>query len=428
MQASLRDKRWFVPLAGALLFVACYALTVWVYPWSNDRISDLRLYAHVANVMQHGSLPYRDFEFGYPPLAALVMLIGGLGGTSYEAYRDTFMWLMLPVGISVVACVWIVARRTRANELVAVAAAGITPVLLGALLRTHFDLVPVAITMAALALLITHRPRLGFAVLGLAIAVKGYPAVVAVVAAPWLWKTAGRRTCLQALLAMAVVVGVPVVAGLALSGHGALHSLTDQASRSVEIESTPATILFALGHLGFSFPHVELATASWGLSAPEAGLVSAAFEFVGVVALVAIAVLVWRRPDPRRLVLGSLAATVVFAATGKVLSPQYLIWAIPLFALAAAWGYGALSGVLGAAMLLTFIAFPSHFHDLVFLRTPWVVEMGLRNLLLVAALALAIRELAVERVPAAAEQRVPDQVSVLAPPAPLAKAGSGIAT
>src|SRR5205807_8331314 len=130
--------------------------------------------------------------------------------------------------------------------------------------------------------------------------------------------------------------------------------------------------------------------ACGGLSAPEAGLVSAGFEFVGGVALVAIAVLVWRRPDPRRLVLGSLAATVVFAATGKVLSPQYLIWAIPLFALAAAWGYGALSGVLGAAMLLTFIAFPSHFHDLVFLRTPWVVEMGLRNLLLVAALALAI--------------------------------------
>ena len=38
-------------------------------------------------------------------------------------------------------------------------------------------------TMAALALLLTQRPRPGFAVLGLAIAVKGYPAVVAVVAA-----------------------------------------------------------------------------------------------------------------------------------------------------------------------------------------------------------------------------------------------------
>ena len=82
--------------------------------------------------MQHGSLPYRDFVFGYPPLAAPVMLIGGIGGTSYDAYRDTFLWLMLPVGISVVLLVWAVARRTRANELIAVAAAGITPLLLGA--------------------------------------------------------------------------------------------------------------------------------------------------------------------------------------------------------------------------------------------------------------------------------------------------------
>ena len=74
----------------------------------------------------------------------------------------------------------------------------ISPLLLGAMLRTHFDLVPVALTVAALALLVSERPRAGFAVLGVAIAVKGYPLVVAVVAVPWLWKHAGRRTCLQA--------------------------------------------------------------------------------------------------------------------------------------------------------------------------------------------------------------------------------------
>ena len=159
------------------------------------------------------------------------------------------------------------------------------------------------------------------------------------------------------------LVSVPLLAGLALSGHGALHSFTDQASRSVEIESTAATILFALGHLGFSFPHVHLATASWGLSAPtRLGL--GALGLVGLVALVAITVLVWRRPDPRQLVLGSLAAIVVFMATGKVLSPQYLIWAIPLFALAAAGATERLPARSAAAMILTFVDFPRHFHDL----------------------------------------------------------------
>ena len=90
-----------------------------------------------------------------------------------------------------------------------------------------------------------------------------------------------------------------------------------------------------------------------------------------------------------------------------MLSPQYLIWVIPLFALAAAWRMRALAAVVGAAMLLTFIMFPNHFHDVVFQRTPWLVEVGVRNLLLLAAILIAIRELAVQRALAPAEQREP---------------------
>jgi hypothetical protein len=396
MRRLATQPRFLLPM-GCLVFAAGYLLSMRVHPWANEQISDIRLFIGVAYGIQHGLLPYRDFVFGYPPLAAVVMWLGGVGGTSYAAYRDTFMWLMLPFGLSLVPLTWIVARRTKANELIAVGAVAVTPLLLGAMLRTHFDLVPVALTMAALALILTERPRLGFAVLAVAIAVKGYPIVVAAVAIPWLWKAAGRRTCIQATLIMAAVVAVPLVAGLALSGHGALHSLTDQTGRPVEIEGTGASILFTLGHLGFSYPQVTKAAGSWGLAAPESGAVSALLDLLGVIAIVAIVALVWKRPDPRRLALGSLAAVVVFVTTGKVLSPQYLIWMIPLFALAAAWGQRALAASVGAAMILTFAMFPSHFHDVVFQRTPWLVEVGVRNLLLVTAVLLALRELATAR-------------------------------
>jgi uncharacterized membrane protein len=420
MQTSSPDRRWLVPLAGSVLFVACYALIMWVHPWSDDRISDIRLFAAVAHDLQIGRLPYRDFSFGYPPLAAVVMSIGGIGGTSYEAYRDTFMWMMLAVGISIVPLTWLVARRTDGNEKLAVAAVAITPLLLGAVLRTHFDLVPAALTLAALALIVYQRPRLGFAVLGIAFAVKGYPAIVAVAAVPWLWKHSGRRTCLEALAALAAVVGPLLLVGLVVSGHGALHSLNGQLGRSPEIESTAASIIFTLGHLGFSYPHVDVTAGSWSLSAPEGGLVSGLLDVAALAALAAIALFAWRRPDPRALVLGSLTAVLVFIATGKVLSPQYLIWVIPLFGLAAAWRMRALAGAIGAAMLLTFIMFPIHFHDVVFQRTPWLVEVGARNLLLLAAIAIAIKELSAEQATVPAAQREPERaVVVAAAPQPL---------
>ena len=41
------------------------------------------------------------------------------------------------VGISLVPLTWLVARRTQANEVLAVGAVAITPLLLGAMLRTH---------------------------------------------------------------------------------------------------------------------------------------------------------------------------------------------------------------------------------------------------------------------------------------------------
>ena len=54
-----------------------------------------------------------------------------------------------------------------------------------------------------------------------------------------------------------------------------------------------------------------------------------------------------RRPTgPRELVLASLAAVAAFASLGKVLSPQFMIWVLPLAALAFAWRMHALAATL----------------------------------------------------------------------------------
>ena len=78
-------------------------------------------------------------------------------------------------------------RRCRAGRMLAAAA---MPLLCGALLRTHFDLFPVALVLAALAAPRRDRPRAGFAVLGLAVMTKGFPLVVAPVAIAWLRRRA----------------------------------------------------------------------------------------------------------------------------------------------------------------------------------------------------------------------------------------------
>ena len=87
--------------------------------------------------------------------------------------------------------------------------------------------------------------------------------------------------------------------------------------------------------------------------------------------------------------LASLASVVAFAALGKVLSPQFMIWVVPLVALAFAWRMHALAATAAAAIALTLVEFPSRYFDLV-AREPFpVAVVVVRDALLLAACALA---------------------------------------
>jgi hypothetical protein len=98
-------------------------------------------------------------------------------------------------------------------------------------------------------------------------------------------------------------------------------------------------------------------------------------------------------PSERRLVLASLASVVAFAALGKVLSPQYMIWLVPLVALALAWRMHALAAAAAAVIALTLVEFPSRYFDLVDRRPFPVAVVAVRDALLLGVLVLAGREL-----------------------------------
>ena len=72
--------------------------------------------------------------------------------------------------------------RRSARTVGALALVGGFPLLLGSVVLTRFDLYPAALVAGALAALVHRRDRLGFGLLGAAVAVKLYPAVLVPVA------------------------------------------------------------------------------------------------------------------------------------------------------------------------------------------------------------------------------------------------------
>jgi uncharacterized membrane protein len=384
-------------IVGCVVLAASFAVTMQVMPWSNESVRDLSIYSTDASAFLDGHLPYRDIQFEYPPLAAPALALPGVFGTGDLAYRRAFALFMLALAFCVLALVKALARQTGGDQRLAVAAVALSPLAMGALVRNHFDLLPVAMTLAALVLVLRARPVAGFAVLGAAVMTKGFPVVVAPVALAWLVGRGERRAALNGAIALAVVVAVVATVAIAISPSGALDSIRYQTDRPVQVESLASFGVRAVDALGGAHAIPVGSYRSNGLLHPDSGIFTLLFAAIGAGAVALLSLGAARRSDPRSLVLTSLAAVAAFATFGKVLSPQYLIWTLPLAALALAWRRWALAGALGLATLLTFVEFPSHYFDLLGDSAFALTVVGARDALLVVAVGLAVWEMAPRR-------------------------------
>jgi hypothetical protein len=385
------------------LLAAGWAASLWLAPWSDERVNDLFVYRTFAEPVLAGELPYRDVFFEYPPLAAPAIALPGLLGTGEETFRLAFAgWTLLLAGAVVLLC-GALAARTGGDRGRALLAAALMPLACGALVRTHFDLAPVALTLAALLLLCRERPRAGLALLGVGAMTKGFPLVVVPVALAWLVGRGQRRAALQGGLACGLVIAALAGLSLASSPAGALEAVRYHLDRPVQIESTPALALLALDGAGADAAVSTTSHGSDGLRHPADGLVSAvaAAALLGVLALLTALAgrgargrgAAPRAEDARRLVLSSLAAVTAFAVLGKVLSPQFILWIVPLGVLAFAWRMPAPAAAVALAAILTHVEFPSRYFDLVDRDAFPLAVVALRNVALLVALALVLRAL-----------------------------------
>lgn len=364
----------------AALLCACWAAMWEVAPFSDTRITDVYVYAHDAALLAAGTAPYSHaFPFEYPPLALVPLWLGrALGG----GYETTFGLLMLLAALATLAGV------AALGGVRAAWAFALTPLLAGALLRTHYDLVAAAVLVAALLAFARTRPLVGFALLGAGAMVKGFPVVLVPVAMAWCWGQ-GRRT--TALWGAAAFAAVSLALSAPFLGQGYLDAYRFHLDRPVQVESTPAVVLYALGGSAVTGTDtVPDAYNSNGLTGGAAGAVQAVF---GVLAVVVIALLAWLaslRAEPRHLVLCCAGAVLAFVTLGKVLSPQYVAWLAPLAAVLLAWRQRAAATALTLGIVLTQVEFPRHYQALVRGDDAVRLLVAVRDAALLAALGLVI--------------------------------------
>jgi uncharacterized membrane protein len=279
-----------------------------------------------------GRVPYFDRRSAdpndYPHYVEYPVVMGGVmqaaawavrggpdaGTRGQEFYDVTVALLSVSLVGGVVATAYCAGRRRRwTGLLVALAPA----LILSAFI--NWDLIAMALSMAALAAWAARRPVLAGLLLGLAVATKFYP-VICLVPLFLLCLRAGRLRefwlTTGSAAAAWLVVNIPIAVA-ATAGWATFYSFN--ARRAAD-----------WGSIWYFF-QTERWPVLGGLSIPAINLTSAALFLVACAGVAALAFLAPRRPRLPQLIF---LLTAAFLLTNKVWSPQYVVWLVPLVVLA----------------------------------------------------------------------------------------------
>ena len=383
---------------GCLVLVAACSLPN-VGLWSGSGKADTGLYRLYGERIAHGRTPYRPgFTFEFPPGAIPPLAVPALPGSAYIRWFKAFE--LLCAGAAVAAVAYASGPRLGGRQVGAVAVAAASPALLGEISLNSFDLWPAALAAWAVALVARDRPRLGLGFAGAATAAKLYPVLLVPPLLVHVARTRGRAQVKTAAATALVVAALAFVPFAVAAPGGVAFSLREQATRGLQVESLGGSVLGSAHRLGTSF-HVIVSTSPFSFDI--AGRTASAVAALSTLLLVVAAIVVWLAhargaPSLDRLLVATAACAVSFVAFGKVLSPQYLLFLVPLVPLAGSVAATALF-VVALGLTQVWARFPEPFLQITHLGGVVWVALA-RNLVLVVlyvVLALRLRTSAATR-------------------------------
>lgn len=380
-------------LLGSLLFWRLMAGFYGLPPTMRAESNDLQLYQTTGESLLRGEIPYRDFFIEYPPGGIPTFLPPALFSSETGRFATLFaaeMSLVLVVTLVVVA---LTARRLGGGRAWVVPALTFTAgtLILYPIAVTRFDpLVTLSLALAVFGAVLGGRYRiLSYASLGFGAAAKLVPVLATVPLAMlgdrgealsrWLWRTA------LGFLAFFAMLGLFFVPAYLLGGERFVESFTYHTDRGLQLESLGSAVLMKLGWV----QNIVFQYGAWEVEGRGVGLLSALSLPISGALLLVTALAMYRDHRVHGFVAAKFpryaaAFILAFMVGSKVLSPQYLLWLLPLLPLAAfgLWGL-AVSGIFLVACWTTTQIFPNYYGELMGLEPEAVNLLLLRNLLLV---------------------------------------------
>jgi hypothetical protein len=398
-------RRELVPLLAAAAALQAIAWVIvfqvfvaqkWGYvPWLG---SDTAYYADRGLRVTFGQWPYTEFPFEYPPLSLLFFVLPPLRGT-LAAYHAWFGAQMIVIDAITAIVTTVVATHIwpgLARPLAAAVALAVAVIAAGAVAIDRFDGAVALVLAVAMLCLVYRRWALAGLVIGLGFSLKLMPIVLLPLVL--VLARTRRRVVWTTVMALVAAAG-PFLPFLIHDAAGVRSSLFGaQIGRGLHIESVAASPFLLLQVLRPGTVMIVPPSASLTISGSGTGLVESLAPLTVLLLLTVAYWAVWRaretlRSRPEGIPVAALAVVLAALCGNKVLSPQHLLWILPLVALCLVSRPllpKVAAGLLLCACVLTQIEYPGMYWRQVDLDPTPLLVIAARNALLAAAFVVAV--------------------------------------
>jgi hypothetical protein len=274
-------------------------------------------------VLDEGEAPYSETDIEYPPGALPFLVLPGIFGTTVGTYRLVFVLMMAVIDLlGLIACLRLAKRwQSPTAPWLWVILVGV----LGPIAYSRFDLVPAVMSAWAIERAAYGRWGWAGAWMSAGAVAKVYPFLLL----PLMFiSSPNRRRVAWASVAVAVATALPVLTALddVWRDVGRYHL-----SRGIHVESLWGSILFIASRQGLA-SQLEFGAGALHFT----GNVAEGLRFVcdlGVLAVMAAGIYVTARlprGDVRMMSAAMLGTLCLAMVASPVLSPQFILWVVPL--------------------------------------------------------------------------------------------------
>lgn len=376
-QVLMPKKHVYLLIVVTALHLLVFAFVLPGSLYGDQPLGGDQHYFRYASRIVRGEMPYRDFFLEYPTFALVPFTLPRLFSASPFVWERLYTWQMLfwdLLGIGFLSWASLQLGRSLVYTL-GVYTLGLLAV--GPLITQRFDLVPAVFSFMALTAYFDGRYKVAWGALILSVLTKAY----AVVLVPlFLIDLVARRQfreiafglALLTLSALAILTAITILSPQAIADFLRFHQ-----QRGAEIESIYANVGLLVHVLGSVPLQTSYEFMSVNASSP---LVDSLVRYslpLTLAGLLSVYVLYYRSQKDRQSLLNyAICSILIFVVFNKVLSPQYLIWLLPLIPIT---GLLLAGGLFVLAAALTTMLYPMNFGDLIS-AAPWAVgTLTVRN-------------------------------------------------